>query len=258
MDAIIGQLIVIIVINCAFFLFLGVVFITNYNTLVKRAEVLKESWGQIEIHLQRRYDALLSMSQVVQGYSSHEQAIDAVVAKARSLMGTGGLGTRVARSADTETMVGGFLGHIMNVTTSFPELKADHHFQTLLETIQQTGNEVAHRRESYNKEVSAFNSFLRKVPAKLYGMYLGFEEEAYFSSNISKHSELPKLHFSQEAVAGGGVVGSSMFPPDNETKSPEDMKRQLLNAPPENDERPDEASQATESDVKGTRNSDTQ
>jgi hypothetical protein len=136
-----------VLVNVVVFLFFGITFIKNYNLLTSLSERLREGWGQIEAHLQRRYDALVAMSQVVQGYAGHEQAIDAVVAKARMLMGTtGGIDDRIAQSAEAEHIIGGFMGHVVNIATSFPELKANAHFQELLRTIQDTGNAVTSRR----------------------------------------------------------------------------------------------------------------
>ena len=213
-----AHLLVALIINAALFLVLGLAFIRNYNALTRLEEELRQAWGQIETHLQRRYDALLAMSQVVQGYSSHEQAIDSVVAKARALMGSAGLGlaARVSSSSAAESAIGGYLGHIISITTSFPELKANAHFQELLGTVKETGNVVANRRESYNQDVGTYNAFLKKFPTRLYAMYLGFREAPYFAFSGAERNDMPEMRFSQEAVAQGALAGSHRFPPESD------------------------------------------
>lgn len=232
MDYIWAHFTLVIIINVVVFLFLGVTFISNYNALIRLGEKLKEGWGQIEAHLQRRYDAMLSMSQVVQGYAGHEQAIDAVVAKARTLMGTSGeIGDRVEKSSQAEHTISGFLGHVVHIATAFPELKADSHFQELLGTIKETGNAVTQRRETYNNMVNIYNAFLKKFPTRLYAMYLGFAEARYFSFGETVRSELPNLMFSQKAVVDGALAGSPKFPPDQALPAlaSEPQKKQLKN-----------------------------
>jgi len=207
---------VVVISNLVVFLLLGLAFISNYNSLTQLGEKLREGWGQIEAHLQLRYDALFSMSQVVQGYAGHEQAIDAVVAKAQTaICESGGIGERVQKSAEAEHVISGFLGHVVHIATSFPELKADSHFQELLRTIQDTGNAVTQRRESYNNMVSSYNAFLMKYPTRFYAMYLGFSKASYFSFGDAVRAELPEMMFSQRAVVDGALAGSPRFPPDS-------------------------------------------
>jgi LemA protein len=205
---------VVIIINIVTFLFLGVAFNANYNSLTKLCEILREAWGHIEAQLQRRYDALLSMSQVIEGYAGHEQSVDVAIAKARTLMGTsGGVGERVAQSTQAEHSISGFMGHVVHIATAFPELKANAHFQDLLNTIQETGNEVTRRRETYNNTVKDYNAFMKKFPTRLYAMYLGFNEASYFSFGDDR-ADMPEMSFSQQGVLNGAIAGSPQFPAD--------------------------------------------
>jgi len=213
MSYLIVHLVVTLVINLAVFVVLGIAFIRNYNALTGFEEVLKESWGQIETHLQRRYDALLGMSQVVQGFSSHEQAIDAVVAKARTLMAVSGLNARVAGTTDAERSVGDFLGFAVQAASEFPELRANEHFRRLLDVVQTTSYEISERREEYNRDVGAYNSFLKRFPTRLYAAYLGFKEAEYFTFARASRDELPGMDFRHDAVADGAIAGSHRFPP---------------------------------------------
>ena len=99
----------VIISNVLVFFFLGSTFIKNYNSLTNLAEKMKEGWGQIEANLQRRYDALLTMSQVVQGYAGHEQAIDSFVAKAQSVIGSpDGVIGPVKKATDAEHLIDRF------------------------------------------------------------------------------------------------------------------------------------------------------
>jgi LemA protein len=215
MDRIFANLIFVVVVNVIVFVILGLSFISNYNSLTRLGEILREAWGHIDAQLQRRYDALLSMSQVVQGYAGHEQSIDAVVAKARTLMGTTNFGNRVSTSSEAEGAVGAFMGHVVNIATSFPNLKADGHFQELLCVIQETGREITTRRESYNNCVQQYNGFLKKFPTRLYAMYLGFDEAKYFSFGGAVRADVPDMVFSQEAIVTGAIAGSPQFHPEN-------------------------------------------
>ena len=203
----------VIISNVLVFFFLGSTFIKNYNSLTNLAEKMKEGWGQIEANLQRRYDALLTMSQVVQGYAGHEQAIDSFVAKAQSVIGSpDGVIGPVKKATDAEHLISGFMGQINNIETKFPKLTADAHFQELLKTIKETGNVITQKRESYNNMVHSYNAFFKKFPAKLYAVHLGFEEAQYFGFGENEQTELPELSFGHRAVLDGAVAGSPKFP----------------------------------------------
>ena len=215
MELVIGEFFVVCIVNIVLFAIVGSAFSLNYNGLVTHGEKLKEAWGRIEAQLQRRYDALLAMSKVVQGYSSHEQVIDSVVAKARNVVNSSDFAAKVSASDQVENQMRGFMGRIFNIATSFPELKADKHFQELLDTIRETGNVITSHRESYNKEVSVYNAYLRKYPTKLYAIALGYKEAKYFGSGTDITGDFPDLFFQQDAAVQGAAVGSSSFPPNS-------------------------------------------
>ncbi len=150
---------------------------------------------------------------MVQGYAGHEQAIDAVVAKARSSISSGqGLEQRVERASQAEAATQGFMGRVINVATTFPDLKANQHFQALMQTINETSSEITQRRERYNALVHNYNAALKNFPQRLYAQQLGFCEAQYFAFDKGAASEMPHLAFEHQAVADGAAAGSAAFP----------------------------------------------
>ena len=218
MAFVITEFIIVCIVNVVLFIIIGGAFISNYNGLIRHAEQLKEAWGQIEAHLRRRYDALLAMSRIVRNYTKQEQVINVAVAKAHSMMGAASLADRVTGSTQMEGKVAGYMGHIHNLVSQFPDLKSNGHFQELMRVVEETGNVITQRRETYNKGVTFYNAYLMKYPTKFYAMALGFEEAKHFSSGLSGEvplgtPDLPDIPIDLDAATQGAAIGSPEFPP---------------------------------------------
>ncbi|MHC4956076.1 MAG: LemA family protein, partial [Planctomycetota bacterium] len=48
-------------------------FFGTYNGLVRLRQHVKESWRNIDVQLQRRYDLISNLVATVKGYAAHEQ-----------------------------------------------------------------------------------------------------------------------------------------------------------------------------------------
>ena len=44
-----------------------------YNKLVRLRQLIRESWGNVDVQLKRRYDLIPNLVSTVKGYAAHEQ-----------------------------------------------------------------------------------------------------------------------------------------------------------------------------------------
>src|SRR6476659_9188656 len=65
-----------------------------YNKLVRLRQLIRESWGNVDVQLKRRYDLIPNLVNTVKGYAAHERDVLQAVAEARdrALASTGPVG----------------------------------------------------------------------------------------------------------------------------------------------------------------------
>src|SRR3954470_13091871 len=55
-----------------------------YNKLVRLRQLIKESWGNVDVQLKRRYDLIPNLVNTVKGYATHEKELLERVVEARN------------------------------------------------------------------------------------------------------------------------------------------------------------------------------
>src|SRR5829696_9007110 len=67
-----------------------------YNKLVRLRQLIKESWGNVDVQLRRRYDLIPNLVNTVKGYASHEKEVfeRVVEARNRAQANTGAVGSQ--------------------------------------------------------------------------------------------------------------------------------------------------------------------
>src|SRR3954469_23023747 len=75
-----------------------------YNKLVRLRQLIRESWGNVDVQLKRRYDLVPNLVNTVKGYMDHErQTLEAVI-EARNRAANSG-GAIADQSRDEEGLV---------------------------------------------------------------------------------------------------------------------------------------------------------
>src|SRR5262245_37384673 len=67
-----------------------------YNKLVRLRQLIRESWGNVDVQLKRRYDLIPNLVNAVKGYAQHErETLDAVIdARNRAESNHGAIGSQ--------------------------------------------------------------------------------------------------------------------------------------------------------------------
>src|SRR5687768_14283646 len=55
-----------------------------YNKLVRLRQLIRESWGNVDVQLRRRYDLIPNLVNTVKGYATHEREVFERVIEARN------------------------------------------------------------------------------------------------------------------------------------------------------------------------------
>lgn len=176
-----------------FSVFIGLLLIVpffwgTYNKLVKREEVVKSDWAQVENQYQRRIDLIPNLVETVKGYATHEQEtfLEVTIARAKATQLTIDAGNLTAENLQQFNEVQGelsqSLSRLMAVIENYPDLKANENFIMLQGQLEGTENRITEMRRRFNKSVRSYNTYRRRFPKNIAAAILGFKEIKYFEA----------------------------------------------------------------------------
>ena len=102
----------------AIIVILVILVIATYNGLVSLRNQVKNSWSQIDVELQRRFDLIPNLVETVKGYTNHEET---VLTKVTELRTSWSDASTVSEKADLENELSGALKSIMAVAENYPD-----------------------------------------------------------------------------------------------------------------------------------------
>jgi len=171
---------------------LVIVVIAMYNNLVRLRQKVRNSWSQIDVQLQRRFDLIPNLVETVKGYMKHEDEVLTRVAELRTSWANAG---SVAEKANLDNELSGALKTIMAVSENYPDLKASQNFSELQQELQNTENKISFSRQFYNDSVTMYNTKLEVVPSNIIASMFGFKPEELFKAESEEARKNVKVDF---------------------------------------------------------------
>src|SRR5690606_24691268 len=111
-----------------------------YNSLVSAELSVDESWSQVQVQYQRRFDLIPNLVETVKGVADFERSTYEAVTAARSAWAQSlQSGTRTEQIAATNA-VDSALSRLLVTVENYPQLKAQENFSTLQAQIEGTEN----------------------------------------------------------------------------------------------------------------------
>lgn len=169
----------------------GVSAVSTYNGLVTSEENVNNKWAQVDNQLKRRADLIPNLVNTVKGYAKHEEDILTSVSEARSKL----IGAKTtSETIDADNELSGALNRLLAITESYPDLKANENFRSLMDTLEGTENRISVARKDYNDEVTIYNKQIKTFPKNMFANMFGFDQKTYFEvTNADK--ENPEVNF---------------------------------------------------------------
>ena len=169
--------------------------ISLYNGLVKKRNLYRNQFSQIDVQLKRRHDLIPNLVETAKSYMSHERETLEAVIQARNAAESArssaspdpGNGESVAALAAAESGLGGTLGRLFALSENYPELQSNQNMLQLQEELTSTESRVAFARQGYNDAVMAFNNKLETFPSNLVAGMFNFVQATLFE--VSEDSE---------------------------------------------------------------------
>lgn len=182
-----------------------VVIVMNlYNRLVSLRNRYKNSYAQIDVQLQRRYDLIPNLVETAKGYMKHErETLEAVIAarneaqiaNSRAAQNPGDPQAMQQLGA-AEVGLTGALSRLMVVSEAYPDLKADQTMSVVMEELSSTENKVAFARQAFNDSVMFYNTARESFPGNLVAKQCAFGPAELLAEVAPEVKAAPRISFS--------------------------------------------------------------
>ena len=172
--------------------FLVIAVIAIYNNLVKLRQKVKNSWSQIDVQLQRRFDLIPNLIETVKGYMKHETEVLTKVTELRSSWSNA---STISEKANLDNQLSGALKTIMAISENYPDLKSNQNFSELQQELQNTENKISFSRQFYNDSVTMYNTKLEVIPSNLIASIFNFKPEELFKIESEEAKKNIKVDF---------------------------------------------------------------
>ena len=171
---------------------LVLLFVAQYNRLIRLNISAIEAFAQIEVQLKRRADLIPNLVETVKGYAKHEQGtLDAVIA-ARAKATSASTISEVAAADGAVTQA---LRGLLAVAEAYPDLKASSNFLSLQEELSTTENKVAFSRQFYNDTVRSLNTAVKTIPTSFFAGFAKVTERQFYEVSDPQDRNVPKVTF---------------------------------------------------------------
>lgn len=165
-----------------------------YNKLVQAKMKVDNSWSQIDVQLQRRFDLIPNFVETVKGYMNHESETFENIAKLRTSWANT---SSIAEKANIDNELSNALKTIMAVSENYPELKANQNFSELSEELRNTENKISFSRQFYNDTVTMYNTKLEVFPSNIIANIFNFKSRELFQTENDNARKNVKVDFNK-------------------------------------------------------------
>nr|WP_220488315.1 LemA family protein [Tessaracoccus sp. MC1756] len=217
---------------------LGVVLwgVAAYNGFVKSRNLIQESWRQIDVELNRRYELIPNLVETVRGYAAHErntlEQITALRNQARALAGQSG-GQPSQERAAVESELTQAVHNLLVSVEAYPDLKSNQNFMQLQRELTDTEDRIAASRRFYNANVRDYNTRIESVPSNIIAGFAKFEKATYFEVNDPMVRQAPDVNFGEisQRPAAAPEQQQQQIAPQQQYQQPVQPPQQQIQQP---------------------------
>lgn len=176
-------------------LLVGISFVATYNKLVTENNSIDNSWSQVEVLYQRRYDLIGNLVESVKGSQIQESKVIKDIADGRKQYSNAQSSNNTEAQNNATSSLETTIALLPRLQESYPELKSNEQVSKLITEIQNTEGNIALSRIEYNNKVLAYNNYISRVPKNLYAKLYKFNKRSLYKS-VDNASIAPSVKFS--------------------------------------------------------------
>ena len=184
----------------------GVWALGAYNGFIRQRNLIQESWRQVDVELNRRYELIPNLVETVRGYAAHERnTLEEIVrlrSAAQNLSAREGGHVPSEQRAQVEEQLSGAVRGLMVSVEAYPDLKSNQNFLELQRELTETEDRIAAGRRYYNANVRNYNTRIESVPSNFIANAFHFEKATYFEVNDPQVRRAPDVSFGEISYRG--------------------------------------------------------
>ena len=166
-------------------------FISTHNELVTRRNKVANSWAHIDAQLQRRFELVPNLVEIVRSYMEHEKDVLSDMDKVlKNYMHAISASEKLAMDNELNS----YLKSLYTIIEKYPTLKSNQQLLKLQEALTEIEEDITYANaplvingkeiKLYNKynAVTIYNNKLMSFPGNVIGKKFGFEPEDLFDA----------------------------------------------------------------------------
>lgn len=157
-----------------------------YNKLQGDMQSIREQLSNLQAALKKRVDLANQIIDIAKGYGEHEKISHLSVTNSNKAMSS-----------------------MKALSQSYPDLKANQTYQTLMTQLEGLEEGILQRRESYNSSVRHYNSYRNRIPTVFIAQKLSFSIAPYYELEDPDFMEKVKLFERDDSEALKQLIESS-------------------------------------------------
>lgn len=202
MEFVIGFVVIVAVLAIA----LGGWAIGAYNGFIRQRNMIQESWRQVDVELNRRYELIPNLVETVRAYAAHErntlEEITRLRAAAQQMSAQAHGDVPSPERAQIEEQLSGAVRNLMVSVEAYPQLQSNQNFLELQRELTETEDRIAAGRRFYNANVRNYNTRVESVPSNIIAGMFKFEKATYFEVNDPQVRRAPDVNFGEISYRG--------------------------------------------------------
>ena len=200
-----GTAIIVIIIILVIVVILALIGMGSYNGFVKSRNLIQESWRQIDVELNRRYELIPNLVETVRAYAAHERNTFEDVTRLRSQaqqlsQSEGALPSQ--QRADVEAQLSGAVRNLIVSVEAYPDLKSNQNFLELQRAARRDRGPDRRRPSLLQRQRRVYNTKVESVPSNIIANMFKFEKATYFQVDEPAVRQAPDVNFGEIAYRG--------------------------------------------------------
>jgi LemA protein len=161
-----------------FFLFLVLIFVVLYNSLVGKKNQVENAFAGMDAQLKKRYDLIPNLVAAVQKYMNHEKSTLEELTTLRTKALSGNLSSN--ERVDIDNKISKVLGGVMVAVENYPNLKASDNFVQLQGSLNEVEEQISASRRAFNAAVTSYNNGIEMFPTNIVASMMGYDRKQVF------------------------------------------------------------------------------